>query len=515
MSRPRRVPGDPAGADADDTDDADDAAFGVRRAGGIGRQPDSTGARTAEAAGAADPATVAHTPHTPHMPGHADRFPAGGGSSGRRGGLLRRHRDFRLLWCGETAGRFGGSVTSIAMPLIAVSVLRAGTFRVGLLSAAAWFPWLAVGLPAGAWVDRLPRRPVMVAAASVSLAVFAAVPLAARAGGLSYGLLLAAALVAGTAAVFFQTAYSAYLPGLLRPDDRAEGNAALHGSASAAQIAGTGSGGLIAQLVGAVDGLLANAATFAVSLACLAGIRHREERRPAGPTPARGRLAAEVAEGLRLVFGDPWLRTLTLFAAASNLALMGYQSLQVVFLVRTAGLAPGTVGGLVAATGTGGVAGALLARRVAARTGTARATLLFEAGLAVCALLIPLAGHGPGVFCYVAGGFCVSAGVVAGNVLKAGFQQRYCPPELLGRLTTSTAFLNYGTIPLGALLGGALGSAFGLRTAMWVTTAGVPLSGLVLLCSPLRRARDLPVTPLRPLRRRRDQRAHPGASGRA
>ncbi|WP_431046250.1 MFS transporter [Streptomyces sp. P1-3] len=413
------------------------------------------------------------------------------------GGLLRRHRDFRLLWCGETAGKFGAAVSGVAMPMAAVSALDAGTFEVGLLSAAGWLPWLAIGLPAGAWVDRTRRRPVMLTAAAVSCALFACVPVAAWCGVLSIGLLLAVALLAGAASVFFQTAYSAYLPGLLDPADQAEGNAKLHGSASAAQIAGLGSGGVVAQLAGAVNAMSANAATFLVSLACLARIRHREPRGPRSTRPRRA-LAGEVREGLRLVARDPWLRTLTLFAAASNFALMGYQAILVVFLVREVGLAPATVGGLVAAAGSGGVAGAFLARRVAARIGTARATLVCEAGFAVFALLIPLTTPGAGVLLYVSGGFCVAAGVVAGNVLKATFQQSYCPPELLGRLTATSAFLNYGTLPLGALLGGALGTALGVRTTMWIMTAGVPLAGLILLCSPLARVRDLPVSRMRP-----------------
>ncbi|MEU8871275.1 MFS transporter [Streptomyces javensis] len=414
------------------------------------------------------------------------------------GGLLRRHRDFRLLWCGETAGKYGSAVTGVAMPLIAVSTLHANTFEVGLLAAAAWAPWLLIGLPAGAWVDRLPRRPVMVAAAAVSLVLFASVPVAARSGLLSVGLLLTVALLTGTAAVFFQTAYSAYLAGLLDPADQPEGNAKLHGSASAAQIAGQGSAGLIAQLAGAVNGMFVNAATFLVSLLCLTGIRFREPRASRAERPPRA-LAREVAEGLRLIAGDRWLRTLTLFAAASNLALMGYQSIRVVFLARTIGLSPGLVGGLISAVSLGGVAGAFCARRVAARVGDARATLLFEVGLAIGALFMPMTAEGPGVVLFVAGGVCVTAGVVAGNVIKASFQQRYCPPELLGRLTATSAFVSYGTLPLGALLGGALGTALGLRAAMWITTAGIPLAGLILLFSPIRRSRDLPAAaPPRP-----------------
>ncbi|MFD4507760.1 MFS transporter [Streptomyces sp. NPDC058457] len=409
------------------------------------------------------------------------------------GGLLRRHRDFRLLWCGETTGKYGAAVTGVAMPLIAVSTLNASTFEVGLLTSATWAPWLLIGLPVGVWVDRLRRRPIMLTAAAVSLVLFACVPVIAWRGWLSMGLLLAVALLAGTAAVFFQTAYSAYLPSILDPDDQPEGNAKLHGSASAAQIAGLGSGGLIAQAAGAVNGLFANAATFLVSLLCLSAIRHREprvtraERRPEA-------LVSEVREGLRLVAGDPWFRAFTLFGGASNLALMGYQSIQVVFLVRSVGLTPGLVGTLIAGTSAGGVAGAFAARRVADRIGTARATLVFELGVPAMALLMPLTVGGAGILLFVTGGFCVAAGAVAGNVIKAGFQQRYCPPELLGRLTASTAFLSYGTIPLGGLLGGTLGTVLGVRAAMAITTAGIPLAALILFFSPIRRSRDLPTS---------------------
>ncbi|MCL7378531.1 MFS transporter [Streptomyces sp. 35G-GA-8] len=415
-------------------------------------------------------------------------------SAPRSTGLLRRHRDFRLLWGGEVAGKFGAAVTGVAMPLVAVSTMDAGAFAVSLLGAAAWLPWLIIGLPAGAWVDRLPRRPVMLASVAVSLVLFLGVPLAHWTGRLTFGLLLAVALLAGVAAVFFQTAYTVFLPALLEPGDLQEGNAALHGSASAAMIAGQGGGGLLVQLVGAVGGLLTNAVTFAVSLGCLLAIRHREpplakERRPAGA------LLREMRQGLRLVARDPWFRTLSLYGAASNLALMGYQSLLVIFLVKDVQLASGAVGGLIAVANAGGVAGAFMSRRIATRIGTARAVLLFALGPSALALLIPLSSPGAGVLFFAVGGFCVSAAVVAVNVVVAGFRQRYCPPELLGRVSASSSFLNYGTLPLGALLGGALGSALGARPALWILTAAVPLAGLLLLGSPVRGRRDLPARP--------------------
>ena len=395
--------------------------------------------------------------------------------------LLRTHRDFRLFWTGETINRFGSATSSVALPLVAISMLDATTFEVGLLTAAAWAPWLLIGLPTGAWIDCVRRRPVMLASSAVSAALFAAVPFAGDL--LSIRLLLVVAMLAGAASVVFQTAYTAYLPTLLDPSDHAEGNAKLHGSASAAQIAGLGCGGLLVQLVGPANTLLVDAASFLVALGCLAAIRYRE-RRTTNP-----RRPGAIRAGVRLVAQDVWLRTLTIFGAVSNLALMGYQAIIVVFLVREAGLSAGTVGTLIAAASSGGVVGAFVGRHTI-RFGTARALLLCELGLPTLALLIPLSGTSP-VF-YLIGAFGVSLGVVGGNVVKATFLQSYCPPDLFGRLTATTAFVNYGTIPLGALLGGVLGQALGLTPALWITTAGVPLAGLVLLASPIRRRRDLP-----------------------
>lgn len=403
--------------------------------------------------------------------------------------LLLRHRDFRWFWLGETINRFGSSVSTVALPLIAVSVLQATTFQVGLLSAAAWLPWLLIGLPVGAWVDRWPRRPVMRLASATSLILFASIPLAAHAGLLTIESLLAVAVLTGAAAVFFQTAYTAYLPNLLTSQDQAEGNAKLHGSASAAQIAGVGCGGLIVQAAGAVNGMYVDASTFLIALLCLTAIRYREPRRT---DVEHVPLATEVLAGLRLVADDVWLRTLTIFGAVSNLGLMGYQSIIVVFLVRELHVSPGMVGALIAIASSGGVVGAFLGRRIANAIGTARATLFFELALPTLALLIPLTTRGAGLALYTIGAFCIGVGVVAGNTIKATFHQSYCPPDLRGRLAASTSFLNYGTIPLGALLGGTLGEVLGLRPALWITTAGIPLAGLVLLCSPIRRVRDLP-----------------------
>ncbi|MFI0742272.1 MFS transporter [Streptomyces sp. NPDC021100] len=312
-----------------------------------------------------------------------------------------------------------------------------------LLTAATWVPWLVIGLPAGVRVDRLPRRAVMLTGDAVSCAVFAAVPPAHRFGALDVGGLLPAALLAGTAAVFFQTAYTAYLPGIVGAADQAEGNAKLHGSASAAQLAGTAAGGLIAQVLGVVDSMPTTAATFLVSFVCVSRIRHREPPAPV-VVRARGALFKEVGEGVRLVARDPYLRSLTLFGAASNLFLGGCQTLLVVFLVRDVGMSGTGVGVLVAIGGAGGVLGALVVRGGVARFGTARALLAFELGVPALAPLMELTTRDAGLAFFAAGYACASVGVVAGNVIKAGFHQASCPAGVLGRVSACSSFSTTG-----------------------------------------------------------------------
>ncbi|GAA1353979.1 MFS transporter [Streptomyces beijiangensis] len=411
----------------------------------------------------------------------------------RRRSLLLRNRDFRSLWTGTATGKYGASVTSVALPLVAVTMLHASTLQVGLLTGATWLPWLLIGLPAGAWVDRLARRSVMLVADAACLALYASIPLAAWLGLLSIGYLLVTAVLIGTATVFFQTAYTALLPLLLAPEDQAEGNSKLHGSESAAQLAGYGSGGFLVQAMGAANGLFINAATFAVSFTCVLRIRHREPAKPSVVRP-RGALLGEIREGLRLTFGDSYLRTLAVNGSAANLALIAYQSILVVFLVREVHLTPGTIGALMTTSGIGGIAGAFAARRLAARIGTARALLVFEM-IPSLALLIPLTEKGAALILFVIGYTAVSFGVVAGNVISSTFRQQYCPADVLGRTSASASFLNYGTIPLGAFLGGLLGETLGTRPALWIAIAALPAASSLLFFSPIRRHRDLPTRP--------------------
>ncbi len=415
----------------------------------------------------------------------------------RRAFGLLRQPNFRRLWIGETVSTAGNAMATVGVPLLAVTVLHASTFAVAALTAAAYLPWLIIGLPAGAWVDRLPARPLMIACDAISALLFASLPVAAWTGTLSAPLVVAVALLAGAVNVFFATAYQVYLPSLVAPDELVEGNAKLQGGASVASVAGRGAVGL-AQAVGAAPSLLFNAASFLVSAACLLRIRPPDRgpaARPAPEPPVRSTVRAEVAQGVRWVARDPYFRPLTLYAALSNLAYSGNLALIVVFLVRVVGLGSLAVGLVTATGGIGGLAGALAAGRLARTFGSARALILVNLGSGVFSLLIPLTARGPRIACYMVGAAVVSGGIIVSNVIAATFRQEYCPPPMLGRATASMRLVAFGAVPLGALLAGALGTALGIRNGLWADLALYAASGSLLLTRSIRTTRNLPRVP--------------------
>ncbi|MER5962836.1 MFS transporter [Streptomyces sp. NPDC002057] len=411
----------------------------------------------------------------------------------RRGDGLLRQRDFRLLWAGETTSRFGSNITGVAMPLVAVVTLDASTFWVSALAAAAWLPWLLLGLPAGAWVDRLARKPLMVACNLGSLLLLLSVPAAAWLDVLTMTQLVVVSLLTGLANVFFSIAYRVYVPFVVPRKHLTEANAKLQGSESAAQLAGLGGGGVLAGAFGAVNGLLADAATFLVSTLCLLGIRAKEPppKRPERPTTLR----KDVAVGLRHTVRDPYLRVLTTYGTVTNLLLTGYQAILTVFLVRELHVGEVAVGWLLAGSSVGGLLGAVVATPVARRFGTARGMLLCKFATAPFGLLIPLAEPGWRVVLLPVGGAVLALGVVSANVIQGTFRQQYCPPHLLGRITATVSVANFGAIPIGSLLGGVLGGVLGLRPALWLLTGGLAVSSALLLAGPLRARRDLPTEP--------------------
>jgi predicted MFS family arabinose efflux permease len=404
--------------------------------------------------------------------------------------LLRQH-DFRLFWTGETVNGAGNAMATIAMPLLAIRVLHVSTFLVGLLVACAYLPWLLVSLPAGALIDRLPSRKVMLTCDIVAFLLYASVAVGAWLGILRFGYVLAAAFAAGTANVLFTTGYLVQLPTMVPRGRLIEGNVRLQAGVSIAQVSGPGLGGWVVQLIGAASALMFNAVSFLVSAICLLRI-HSPDREPAR-SPAG--LRRTIARGMRFVASDQYLRRITAWAALSNLGFGGYEALAVLFLVRDMHLSPFTVGLLITATGGGAVAGAVVANRVVRRLGSARALLAATTCAMPCVLLVLCTAPGLRLVFFVAGIIVAIGGISIANVIIASFRQSYAPPAMLGAVTGTMRFILMGPFPVGALLAGALGTWLGVLHALWVMLGTVAISGACLLDPAFLARRDLPTMP--------------------
>jgi predicted MFS family arabinose efflux permease len=395
-----------------------------------------------------------------------------------------------LFWLGESVNRLGTAVIGVLLPLFAVETLNAGPVSVGLLLAATWAPWLAIGLPVGAMVDRLPARPVLLAASLVSAAALTVMGVASWAGAASIPVMLVVALTVGAAGVFASTASVVYWPSLVSGSDLIEGNAKLQASEAAALVLGPSLGGLLAQTVGPGAGLLVGAVGFVCSAACLLAVSQRA-------TVARDHRKTgfwrEIGEGIRIVAGDALLCAMAVKSTIANLSMSATEVLVVVFLVRTVGVNTATAGFLLGLWGIGGLIGALIARRVSRWLGTARTLLITSAVAAPFGLLIPLTTPGSGLVLFAIGAIVPLTGVTIANTVSGAFRQHYCTPETLGRVTATTKFVLYGAVPLGALLGGFLGAELGPRQALWFTMATGLLPAVILMLSPIGRIRDLPV----------------------
>jgi MFS family permease len=409
-----------------------------------------------------------------------------------RWGVLRQH-DFRRLWIGETTSKFGSAITGIALPLVAVVTLHSSALSMGLLTAMSWLPFLLVGLPAGALVDRWPRRTVMLVCNSAALVLLVSVPILAWVHALSMGYLLFVAFGSGVGGVFFQPAYGAYLPSIVASDDLGEANGKLEGSAQAAFIGGSGIGGLIAQIFGAVSGIFIDAITYVVAVVSVFSIKTKEPR-PA-PSDEPRTLRQDIAAGVKFLVRDPYLRIIALSAAVENLLLSGALALLILFLSRVVGAHSGEIGVLMIADSFGGMLGATLAMKVARRIGTARALLAISILSEPFGLLIPLTSNGIGLVFFLIGMGVPAAGMVACGIISYTFRQQYCPPELQGRVSTAAMVIVYGSMPIGALVAGVLGDRFGITQTLWIMLGGLALAKLLRLIGPIKSNRDLPTEP--------------------
>jgi MFS family permease len=405
------------------------------------------------------------------------------------GSGLWRHRDFLHLWAAESVSELGTQVTLLALPVVAVSFLAATPLEMGFLTALETVAFLLVGLPAGAWVDRWRRKRVLVVNDLVRAVALASLPVAWAMGALGLPQLFVVAAVTGTATVFFDVAYQSYLPALVDRDQIVDGNGKLETSRAVAQVAGPGLTGVLLKLVSAPVLVVADAVSFLLSAAFIGGIRTRDvvpdraTRRP---------LRAEIAEGMSFVVHHRLLRRIVACTGTSNLFSAITTTLLVLYALRTLHLSQSTLGLVLSAGAVGGLAGAVTGAPFARLVGEGRAIPLSVILLLPFSALTPLAVLGAPAVLLAVSTFGFSWGSVAYNVTQVSFRQRLCPPALLGRMNASVRFLVFGTMPLGGLLGGVLGSWLGVVPALWIAVAGQVLAALPVALSPLMGMRELP-----------------------
>jgi MFS family permease len=406
---------------------------------------------------------------------------------------LRRNRDFQLLWAGQSVSKVGTEVSVLAIPLIAISVLHATTFQVGALTAIEFLPFLLVGLPAGAWVDRLRRRRVLIVADAGRLLSLGSIPLAHSIASLTLVHLFIAAFVTGALTVFFDVAYQSYLPELVEREQLVEGNAKLAATESAAHVVGPGLGGGLVAAVGASTAVVADAISYAVSLACLLAIRapgDEPERHPDGERPS---LVHDIREGLRYVWHEHRIRAVAFTTATSNLFGGMGTAVVLLFMSRQLGFGSGEIGLVFAFGGVGAVVGSVAAPLLAKRIGVGHAIVAAIVFAAVGALFIASAGGSFAPVLLSLGIGIEGGGGVAYNVNQVSVRQALCPRRLQGRMNASVRFIVWGALPIGGFVGGALGSAIGIRETLWVSALGQLAAFVWLLPSPVPSMRDIPL----------------------
>lgn len=393
------------------------------------------------------------------------------------------------LWTAAGISAVGSQITLLALPLTAILVLHASTFEVAAISTAVTLPNL-LGIAAGVWLDRVRRRPVMIAADFGRAALLASVPVAYAFGLLDLPLLYAVALISGTLSIFFEIASQAYLPSIVRREQLVEANSNLQGLTIAANSVGPSVAGALVTLVSAPVAILADAVSFLMSGLLIGSISNRYEPQATSPRPTSR--WSELREGARYVFWDPYLRPLLVSHALANLALGLLWAIVLVYAVRELGLTAVTIGAILSVGNVGGLAGVLLARRMAERAGVGRIVIasLFLFGPAT--FLVASATTDTAIV-FVGLGWALESFARSLYVVSAtSVRQALVPDRLQARASGVVTTTGTSAFPLGTLVGGALAAAFGLREAMLVAATISFLPFLPVVVSPLRSLREVP-----------------------
>jgi MFS family permease len=401
--------------------------------------------------------------------------------------------DFRRLWLGQTISVFGDQVTQLGLPLVAVLALGADAAQMGYLTAAGVLPHLLFSMPAGIWLDRIHRRRrLMIAADLGRAALIATIPVAYAMGSLTLVQLYVVGFLSGSLAVAFDLSWNTLFVSVTRRERYVEAMALLNGSRSLAYVGGPTIGGLLVQLLGAPLAMLADAASFVGSVAFL-----RRIESPEPPVEAeQGTLRERLLAGLAFILRDPLMRPALLAVATINLFTFSFAALFILYATTTLGVAPGILGIALGTGAVGGVIGAVIASRIGRRIGLGPAYALGCLLFPLALILVPVAGGEmamPVILALLfASEFGAGLGVMILDINVGAIIYARTPDRIRGRAGGAFRFINYGVRPIGALLGGALGSALGVREALFVTTIAATAGVLWLIGSPVLRLRDLP-----------------------
>ena len=404
--------------------------------------------------------------------------------------LLRENRPFRTFFLGQSVSLLGDQVTLIALPLVGVLVLDASPAQMGYLAAAALLPNLLFSLHAGAWVDRRGRRrQTMIAADLARAALLVSIPIAYWLDALTFAQLYLVGFLTGLASVFFFVSYSTLFVSLVPRERYVEASSLLNGTRAASFVAGVSLGGLLVQILTAPVALVADSASFVYSALALTRIKPVE---PPTEVAERGHLVA----GLRYVFGSPTMRSGLGATATINFFNFVFFALFVLYATRYLDVKPGLLGVVLGAGAVGWLIGAVLTGRIVRRIGVGPAFLIGCIAFPAPLLLVPLAGggHSRGVvlaFLFLAE-FGSGFGVMMLDISFGAISAALVPDRLRARVSGSFNVVNYGVRPVGAFLGGVLGSTIGVRETLWIAAIGA-LAGFVwLLPSPIPALKELP-----------------------
>jgi MFS family permease len=399
--------------------------------------------------------------------------------------------DFVRLWVAQSVSLFGSEVTLVMLPLTAVLVLGASPAGMGLLAAAEKAPFLLFGLLAGVWVDRLRCRTVMVAADFGRAVLLGSIPLTAALGMLSMEQLYIVGFAAGTLTVFFDVAYQSYLPALVTRDQLAEGNSKLEASKSVAEMLGPVIASALLHVAAAPFALILDVWSFLVSAFCLRTIAASGE--PA-VRAERTSVLADVWVGIHLVVKHPLLRPIAFCSATLNLFFQMLMAVYVLYVTTQLRLPPELLGVVFGVGSIGALAGALLAARAARRFGTGPAIIGAAALSGLGGLTIALAeGEGLTILPVLILAQClVVLGVPIYNINQVSLRQAITPAAVRGRVNATMRFLVWGTMPIGALMGGLLGEGIGVRPTIALAACGMLVASLWVAASPVRKLRSEP-----------------------